>query len=180
MENWKQIENSYYEVSNEGRIRRKLKDKRTITKYGEYKYLKLINHKGHNTDYYEISLGRNKKYLVHRLVAQYFLKKIPGKEYVNHKNGNGHDNRVENLEWCTISENNIHASKNNLNNPNYKKRKIYCVELQKEFESSYDAAMYINEKKYCNSKRIKSLASNIRSCGKGLRNKAYGYRWTYK
>lgn len=180
MEIWKQIEDTCYEVSNEGRIRRKLKDQRSIDKYGKYKYLKLINHKGHGTNYYEVGLGRTKKCLVHRLVAEYFLEKIEGKNYVNHKNGNGHDNRIENLEYCTINENNIHASKNNLNNPNYKKRKIYCIELQKEFESSYAAAMYINEVKYGNSKRIKSLASNIRSCGRNIRKYAYGYRWNYK
>lgn len=180
MEKWKRIDDTYYEVSNEGRIRRKLKDKRSIEKYGEYKYLKLINHKGHGTDYYEITLGKNNKYLVHRLVAKYFLEKVEGKDYINHINGNGHDNRVLNLEWCTIEENNKHASKNNLNNPNYKKVKIYCVELQKEFNSSYEAAEYINKTKFGNSKRIKSLSSNIRSCGRGLRHKAYGFRWNYK
>src|SRR5574344_1812368 len=180
MEKWKQIEDMCYEISSESRVRRVLKDGRAIKKYGNYKYLKLINHKGKNTDYFEITLGRNYKKLVHRLVADAFLDKQEDRMFVNHKNGNGHDNRVENLEWCTLQENSTHASKNDLTNPNYKRVKVYCVELQREFKSNYDAAQYLNEKYFGNSKRIKALASNIRRCSSGLRNKAYGFTWYCK
>lgn len=46
-----------------------------------------------------------------RIVAGLFLKPIPNKPYVNHINGNRSDNRVENLEWCTHSENIQHSYK---------------------------------------------------------------------
>lgn len=53
--------------------------------------------------------GVQKKYLVHRLVASLFIPNPENKPCVNHKNGVRNDNRVENLEWVTYSENEIHS-----------------------------------------------------------------------
>lgn len=67
-----------------------------------------------NRDHYieYVLLDKNKK-LKHingqRIVAGLYLPKPKDKKYVNHKNGNRQDNRVENLEWCNHSENVTHS-----------------------------------------------------------------------
>ncbi|MGY2132709.1 HNH endonuclease signature motif containing protein [Hymenobacter sp. HD11105] len=67
----------------------------------------------HPKGYQQVDLytdtGREWRVRVHRLVAQRFLYPVPGKNHVNHKDGNKHNNRVSNLEWCTNRENVRHA-----------------------------------------------------------------------
>ncbi len=61
--------------------------------------------------------GVQQHYYVHRLVAEAFIPKPEGASEVNHKDGNPSNNRVENLEWCSRSENAKHAFRTGLINP---------------------------------------------------------------
>jgi hypothetical protein len=92
-----------YEVSNYGKIR-KIKTKR-----------ELIGHIS-SQGYRRVSLSKDNKNTnrsIHRLVIQSFFGDSPDK-VVNHKNGIKTDNRIENLEWVTISENTCHSFNNGL------------------------------------------------------------------
>lgn len=53
--------------------------------------------------------GTRKEFPAHRLVALAYIDNPENKEYVNHINGIKSDNSVENLEWVTATENNLHA-----------------------------------------------------------------------
>lgn len=63
--------------------------------------------------YREVILA-GKARLAHRIIADAFIPKIPGKEYINHKDGNKLNNSVDNLEWVTRSENALHAYRTGL------------------------------------------------------------------
>jgi hypothetical protein len=55
------------------------------------------------------SNGKQRRVSIHRLVALTFIPNPENKPCVNHINGVKWDSRVENLEWCTYSENELHS-----------------------------------------------------------------------
>ena len=186
MEIWKDIKNyeDCYEVSNQGRVRRKDGYVNTGIKNSDKKFLKgkILKTNLKRNGYLTVALSKNSKVKsisIHKLVAQAFCERSDEtKTEVNHINCNKQDNRVENLEWVTPKENKTHAKENNRYNPPNRK-KVRCKQLNKIFESSYEAAQYINNKYYGNSKQIKNLASKIRANCCGFQKIAYGFTWEY-
>lgn len=79
---------------------------------------RVLKGRSHPCGYLSVCLRRdhqNHERLVHRIVAAAFVSSDPGLGYwVNHKNGDKTDNRAENLEWTTASENAYHAYRHGL------------------------------------------------------------------
>ena len=92
-----------YQISNFGRLK----------SFKENPNGRVLSLKNKNGDYFRVPLqGKGvvrKTLLIHRLVAQHFLPHSSSKTIVNHIDGNKQNNRVDNLEWTTVSGNVIHS-----------------------------------------------------------------------
>lgn len=167
---WKDITGyeGLYQVSDKGEIRR-------FYKGGGTKEVK-------NRDglYYTVSLSmkcEKRTYAVHRLVAEMFIPRPVWCTEVNHKDGNKHNNCVENLEWVTQQENQQHA----------------IDVLGKRPFGKAPRPVKATNKKTGEVKEYPSISAAAKDFGKplvqgrvaitsvciGTRKSAYGYRWEY-
>jgi len=119
LEYWKSIigYEGIYEISNLGSVKslsRKIYFLNTFRIVKE----KLLKPNTNRYGYITVTLSNNcdmKTVTIHRLLANAFIDKVEGKEYVNHIDGIKSNNTIKNLEWCTIKENNKHSFDNGLN-----------------------------------------------------------------
>lgn len=149
--------------------------KYAISNFGNIKNIvtnKILKPELTNKGYYRINLSINgirKKYYIHRLVALMFLENNdPKRNNVNHKDGNKLNNNVENLEWVTSSENQIHAIKTGLKPQNIP---IIAINLETKKEYKFDS--------------IKDCCNTLNMCSNGIRRVLNGkcnhhHNYTFK
>ena len=169
IEEWKQVDGcENYEVSSFGKVRNK-KTGRILKQSckGGYMSIGMQNVKSKKTT------------SVHRLVALAFIENPENKPHVNHKDKNRSNNNVDNLEWCTALENNIHKSctleqKTNQNLKVWRVDKETNEKLQL-YNSIYDAAIWCVENKVSSSAHISR--GNISNVIRGLQKTSCGFKW---
>ena len=150
---WKTIAeySGYYEVSNYGRIRRlptiiRYKNNSTRNYPG-----KIIKQERTADGYLRVVLCKENiktRFMVHRIVAKTFVLNPLNKPYINHKNSDRSDNRVENLEWCTQEENEQHAI-DKLGKTMVGKtypHPVYCVETDTFYKSMNECVKHLGNK----------------------------------
>ena len=112
---------------------------------------------------------KSKNMLIHRLVAEHYIPNPDNLPYVNHIDGNKHNNDISNLEWVSASDNVIHAYKTGLNKHSvsvggYKDGELIIVLPVLEF------AKIVFDNKSANTNIVCAIKTN---------GTAYGYSWKY-
>ena len=120
--------------------------------------------------YKYLSLGRGNSMRVHRIIAATFIPNPKKLRDVNHKNGNKLDNRVDNLEWLSHSDNEIHKvyklrTPGKLLKP---MRRVVCIENGKTYCSIAEACRDLNIK-----------TNHISEACQGKISQTCGYHWRY-
>jgi hypothetical protein len=150
-----------YSVSDDGRVFSHIRNRELKPKIDRYGY-KAVTLSRNGKSYYTT---------VHRLVAITFIPNAFSKKCVNHINEIKTDNRVENLEWVTVKENDNHGTRNSRMSDTKSKKPVMQILPDgtiRYFKGVKDAGRQTGINR-----------SNITECCKGVRRTAGYSEWRY-
>lgn len=165
-----------YEISNTGKVKSLAKFKGT--RYTQYIPERIMKPRPNTYGYLQVGLClRNvkKPVYVHRLVASHFINNPENKKEVNHIDGDKHNNKVENLEWCTRMENEKHSYSIGLKRKGSmwgNSKKVVQMDLSGSVLKEWSCIKEVSE-------HLGVDRRNIVNCCKGLKSEFNGYKWSY-
>lgn len=139
-----------------------------VSSLGRFKNKKGVimkDYRPHHSGYIYLRVNIQ-KYAFHRLVAQTFIPNLENKPFVNHIDGNKTNNSVNNLEWSTCAENNLHNHKIGL--IKCFKRKVAQFDLEMNEINRFDSIKEAADNLKISSTSIKSVLYKKQKTGGGF------------
>ena len=157
---WKKIKDFNYLISSTGKV------------YSLYthKLLSVFENKG----YLKVGLykdGIHYLKMLHVLLAEAFIPNPHNLPFVNHKDENGLNANLDNLEWCTHQYNMTYGTKQE-RFIEHKSKKVYQFDLEGNLVGEYKNAIECE--------KLGFNPQHIRGCCRGERHTHKGFKWSYQ
>lgn len=155
-----------------------------ISKCGKVISLRVMKIGKDKAGYSKVDLcsnGKKNTKTIHKLVGLNWINNKYNKKFINHKDGNKSNNNIDNLEWCTQSENEKHKykvlkhqiwNKGKFGKLNVRSKKVKQLDLNNNFIKTWDSMMDIQ-------RDLNICYQGISKCCRKEQETSGGFKWEY-